>query len=346
MAVKLKPLNEQTIVLTGATSGIGLVTARKAAERGARLVLAARSEDSLQQLTHEITDGGGSAVYVVADVGNRGDVQTIARTATDTFGGCDTWINDAGVSIYGEIETTPVEEMRRLFDTNFWGVVYGSLEAVTLMRERGGALINIGSVLSERSVLLQGAYSASKHAVKGFTDALRMELEASGAPISVTLIKPGAIDTPYPRHAKNYMDAEAQLPPPVYAPDLVAEAILHCAEHPRRAVTVGGGGKAFEVMEQYAPGMTDKVMALMFGKMQQADSPPRPREQHGLDKPAGSLQERGDAPGHTIESSPYTQITLHPIRTGAVVAGASITAAALWRASQNGLGQRLKARSR
>ena len=107
MAVNLKPLHEQTVVLTGATSGIGLVTARKAAERGARLVLAARSEDSLQQLTNEITDGGGSAVYVVADVGNRGDVQTIARTATDTFGGCDTWINDAGISIYGEIETTP-----------------------------------------------------------------------------------------------------------------------------------------------------------------------------------------------------------------------------------------------
>ena len=161
MAVNLKPVHEQTIVLTGATSGIGLVTARNAAERGARLVLAARSEDSLQQLTQEITDGGGSAVYVVADVGNRGDVQTIARTATDRFGGCDTWINDAGVSIYGEIETTPVEEMRRLFDTNFWGVVYGSLEAVTLMRERGGALINIGSVLSERSALLQGAYSAA-----------------------------------------------------------------------------------------------------------------------------------------------------------------------------------------
>ena len=337
MPVSLKKLADQTLVITGASSGIGLVTARKAAERGARLVLAARSEDALRKLAAEITGSGGEAVHVVADVSKQDDVRKIAQAAEDAFGGFDTWVNNAGVFIYGKLEDVPIEDMRRLFETNVWGLVYGSLEAVRHLKQRGdgrgGALINLSSVLSDRSILLQGIYAASKHAVKGFTDALRMELELEEAPVSVTLIKPGAIDTPYPHHAKNFMEKEAQVPPPVYAPDAVARAILHCAEHPRRDVFVGAGGKQMSALGYYAPKLMDTMMEKIFTGQMKKDNSPRPREANSLDGPAGSLEERGDYEGHVAETSLYTKALLHPALAGAALAGAGLAAAALWRAS-------------
>jgi short-subunit dehydrogenase len=331
MSVRLKPLSEQVLVLTGASSGIGLVTARMAAEKGARLVLAARSEDALRTLTDELVQSGAQATYVVADASSRDDVRSIAQHAVDTFGGFDTWINNAGVSIYGRLEEVPVDDMRRLFETNVWGVVYGSLEAVRHLKGRGGALINLGSVLSDRAILLQGAYSASKHAVKGFTDALRMELHDQDAPVSVTLVKPNAIDTPYTEHAKNYMDREASLPPPVYAPEAVARAILHCAEHPQRDVIVGGGGKQVTALAHYAPGLMDTLMEKVFGPLSKGDRAPRPLGHNGLDGPSGSLDERGGYKGHVMESSLYTQAVLHPWKA---LAGAAAVGVALAIATQ------------
>jgi short-subunit dehydrogenase len=220
MKPTLKKLQDQVMVITGASSGIGLVTARLAAKEGVRLVLAARSEDALRQLTAEITAAGGEAVYVVADVSNPADVQHLAQAAIQRFGGFDTWVNDAGVSMYGKVEDMPIDDMRKLFDTNVWGLIYGSLEAVKHFKMRGGTLINIGSILSETTAILQTIYSASKHAVKGFTDGLRMELEMDDAPVAVSLVKPAAIDTPYPQHAKNFLNREPQHAPPAYAPDL------------------------------------------------------------------------------------------------------------------------------
>ena len=336
MAVNLKPLEHQTIVITGASSGIGLTTARMAAERGARLVLAARSEEALRQLVDEITGRGGQAVHVVADVSKREDVRAIARRAEEAFGGFDTWVNNAGVSIYGRLEEVPVEEMRQLFETNFWGLVYGSLEAAAHLKQRGGALINIGSVLSDRAIPLQGIYSASKHAVKGFTDALRTELEEEGAPISVTLVKPNAIDTPYAEHAKNYMDERADVPPPVYAPETVARTILHCAEHPQRDAIVGGGGKFVSVLGQVAPRLMDALMENVFVEQQKQDAPPRPRSQNGLDGPSGNLSQRGDYDGYVFEHSRYTRAARHPVATGAAIVGVALAAAALQSALRDG----------
>src|SRR5436305_7369106 len=242
---RLKKLSEQTIVITGASSGIGLVTARMAAKQGARLVLAARSEEALRQLVDEIRTEGGEAVYVVADVGHEDDVLRIRDAAMRSFGGFDTWVNNAGVSIYGRVLDVSLADHRKLFETNYWGLVHGSRIAAEHLKQRGGAIINVGSSLSDRAIPLQGTYCASKHAVKGFTDALRMELEEEGAPISVTLIKPSAIDTPYKDHAKNYLPQEPKNPPPVYAPETVAHAILRAATHPVRDVFVGGAAKAF-----------------------------------------------------------------------------------------------------
>ena len=336
MNVQLKPLSEQVVVITGASSGIGLATARMAARRGARLVLAARSEDALRQLTDEITQGGGQATYVVADVGRAEDVRRIAEEAARRFGGFDTWINNAGVSIYGKFMEVPVEDLRQLFETNFWGVVYGSRVAVEHLRARGGALINVGSTLSDRAIPIQGMYSASKHAVKGFTDALRMELELDDAPISVTLIKPAAINTPYNEHAKNFMEVEPQHPAPVYAPEVAAETILYCAEHPERDVFVGGGGKALSALGQYAPRLTDKVMENVMVEQQKSDKPPRPREDNGLYEANNDLRAHGNYEGHVAESSLYTKAALHPLITGALLVGAGLAFGAIWRPKTNG----------
>ncbi|HEX8330075.1 MAG TPA: SDR family oxidoreductase [Hymenobacter sp.] len=334
MKTNLKKLSNQVIVLTGASSGIGLVTARMAAKKGAKLVLASRSEDALRQLCDEINDNGGEAIYVVADVSQQADVQRVSQAAQQRFGGFDTWINNAGVSIYGKLEQVPIEDMRKLFEINFWGLVYGSMEAANHLKGKGGAIINLGSILSDVTAILQTIYSASKHAVKGFTDGLRMELEMDGAPISVTLIQPAAIDTPYPLHAKNYMEREAKHAPPAYAPDTVARAIIHCCSTPERSVVVGGGGRAFIGMENWTPGLLDKFMEKAFSKQEKADYPPRPISENGLDRAAGSLQERGNYPGHTRETSFYTAAVTAgspAIRTAAVVgAGVALAAWLSW----------------
>ena len=313
MAVQLKSLSEQVLVITGASSGIGLTTAKMAAERGARVVLAARDEEGLRQAVEEIRGQGGEAVHVVADVADLEDVQTIADRAVVDFGGFDTWVNNAGISIYGRALEIPQDEARRLFDTNYWGVVNGCTVAVPHLRKKGGALINVGSIVSERAVPLQSHYTASKHAVKGFTDALRMELEEEGAPISVTLIKPAAIDTPFPRHAQNHLEKEPTLPAPVYAPEEVAHGILACAETPRRDLIIGGGGRMMTAMEHLTPRLGDRYMEATMFNAQKTDRPTAPNRPNALFGPMpGSGQEHGDYEGHVMRSSVYTRAALHP----------------------------------
>jgi short-subunit dehydrogenase len=319
--MRLKNLEEQVIVLTGATSGIGLVTARMAAKRGAKLMLTARNEEALVKLAEELNIKGGGAKYVAADVASEADMMMVAAETINAFGNFDTWINNAGVSIYGKLEKVPNDDSRQLFETNFWGVVNGSLVAARHLKPFGGAIINIGSTLSDRAIPIQGMYCASKHAVKGFTDALRMELEHDQAPISVTLIKPSAIDTPYKEHAKNYLGVQPENPPPVYAPETVAETILYCAENPVRDCFVGAGGKAISLMGHFAPRATDYVMENSRFDLQRTDEKPNGKSRDGLYKSKDArLMERGGYEGHVAESSLYTKASLHPIVTGAVVA--------------------------
>jgi short-subunit dehydrogenase len=331
MKTRLKKLSEQVVVITGATSGIGLTTARQAAERGAKLVLAARNEDALKQLTYELTKRGSEVTYAVADVGNEEDVRHIANVAVDRFGGIDTWINNAGISIFGRNEDVSLEDQRRLFQTNFWGVVHGSLVAVEHMRERGGAIINLGSEVSDRAVPLQGMYSASKHAVKGFTDSLRLELEAEDVPIAVTLIKPAAIDTMFIEHAKNYLDEEPKLPPPIYAPEVAASAILHAAEHFKRDIFVGGAAKLVSSSAHYAPRIVDSYMKRFGIRQQKSGMPARDRSQNSLYNAGADLQERQGYPGHVFESSLYTKAAMHPKAAFALLVAAGFAIGTLWR---------------
>ncbi|MGI4835465.1 MAG: SDR family oxidoreductase [Janthinobacterium lividum] len=327
MSVKLKPLHQQVLVITGATSGIGLATARAAAQAGARLVLAARSANDLDTVAREL---GGHVVTVVADVADPAAVAHIADTARAHFGGFDTWVNNAGVGMWGKLEQGNLEDFKRLYDTNLWGVVNGSLEAVKHLKQHGGALINLGSVASDVAIPFQGMYASSKHAIKGFTDALRIELGQEQAPVSVTLIKPAAINTPFPAHARNYLPQQPTLPPPVYAPEDVAGAILHAASHPVRDIYVGGGGKMMSAMNKYAPGTVD-WLASKSSPQQQVHPGTRARHSEGsLQRPAAPhVQARGDYEGHTMHSY-YTRASLHPVVAGLVAATTLGAFLALW----------------
>ena len=322
MKVRLKPLTEQVMVITGGSSGIGLTTARRAAARGARVVIASRNEEDLQDAAADIQRRGGRARYVVTDVADPAGMERVADAAVGAFGRIDTWVNNAGVSFYAELLQAPLEDMRRVFEVNFWGMVYGSRAAVPRLRIQGGALINVGSVLSDRALPLQGAYSASKHAVKGYTDSLRMELEHEAAPISVTLIKPSAIDTPYYGHARNYLPHEPKPPAPVYDPETVAEAILRAAERPVRDVTVGGGGWLLSAIGAFAPRLTDRSMQAAMFRAQQSREPTLPRQDNLYRPPPREGEERGSYAGHVLRSSLYTRLALSPAR-GLAAAGLS-----------------------
>lgn len=259
----LKPLNQQSIVITGATSGIGLATARRAARAGACVFLIARGEADLKALTEELQATGARAAWAVADVADHAALSEAAEKCVRLFGGFDTWVNNAGVSIYGAIRATTLDDQRRMFETNYWGVVNGSLVAAEHLRKRynGGAIVNVGSILSDAPMPIQGVYSASKHAVKGFTNALRMELMREEAPITVSLVKPAAVDSPWSRQARSLTGYASQNPQPVYATHVVADTILYCAGHPIREITVGGGGRLIAGLYSVLPGLAEPLFA-------------------------------------------------------------------------------------
>lgn len=277
MSKIITPISEQVMVITGASSGIGLATAYTAAEQGAKLVLVARSEDVLMNVVDLIIENGGEAIYVVADVSQREDMERVAQIALERFGSIDTWVNNAGVSIYGRLDEVSDEDHRRLFDINFWGVVNGSLVALPYLIKSEGTLINLGSEVSEAVLPLQGMYSATKHAVKGFTDALRVEVqELDQAPISITLIQPTAVNTPYPQHAKNYMNKEPKLPSPQIDPADVANAILDAATSITHHIKVGMMSKVNTTMQNLMPTLAEKMSAKQANRQQYAEAPRNP----------------------------------------------------------------------
>ena len=287
MALKLKPLNEQVIVITGASSGIGLCTAESAAKQGAKVVLAARSAATLDEIVTRIRSAGGEAMAVECDVANRVQVQQVADTAVGQFGRIDTWVNNAGLAIYGRLEEVSDTDNHRLMDVNFWGVVNGSLTALPFLRANGGALINVGSEVSEAVAPMLGMYATTKHAVKGFTDALRIEVEQlDKAPVSITLIQPTAVNTPFDEHARNYMEKEPNLPTPMIDPQQVADAILGAATKPTRHVKVGMMSKVNTFAANNLPGVADRMSAKQVEKLQR-DEPAQ--------KPEGTLHVPGES---------------------------------------------------
>ncbi len=292
MKTRLKPVEQQVIVITGASSGIGLATAIAAVERGACVVLIARNGDTLSQLQQRLSAQGANVACFSADVADRGAMENAARLAIERFGRIDTWVNNAGGSVYGRLDEISEQDSRRVFETNFWGTVNGSLVALPYLRREGGALINVGSEVSDAVIPMQGMYSASKHAVKGFTDALRVEVELlDKASVEVVLIQPTAVDTPFPEHAANYMDQAPKLPTPMIEPEEVAAAILKAAEKGGRDITVGAVAKLDTLAAKIAPGLGDRMSAMQAGR-QQRDEPARDRA-GALHRPGGEGQVHG-----------------------------------------------------
>jgi len=321
MAVRLKPVSEQIIVITGASSGIGLATARRAAAEGARVILVSRNKEALEEAAHGIEVRGGRAGVCVADMADEDAAERIGADCAERFGPFDTWVNDAAVALYGKLEDTTMDEHRRVFDVGYFGMVAASLYAARELKARGGALINVGSVLSERAMIYQGTYSAMKHAIRGFTDVLRMELEAEDAPVSVTLIKPNGMDTPYPEHARNKLDRPARIPPIVYDPELVARAILFAAENRKRELTVGGTGLMISKLGNVAPGVTDKVMEMIGLSAQTIDQPPRPGYQDNLFTPPRDGDVYSNRDTYVRHQSLALEAQMRPWATAAVLGG-------------------------
>lgn len=243
----LKSLADQVILITGASSGIGLITARKAAAAGACVFLVSRNDEALAEAVRAIEQDGGQADYAVADVGDPLMLRSAADAAVARFGRIDCWVSNAGVAIYAPLLETPLNEHERLFRTNYFGAVNSAQVAVPILEKSGGRLITIGSIAGDMPSPIMGAYAASKHAIHAFIASLRIELKAADSPVHLTLIKPSGMTTPIAQHAANHQDGEARIPPPPYDPVLVADAVLYCATHRVRDLTVGGVGR-FEVL--------------------------------------------------------------------------------------------------
>jgi NAD(P)-dependent dehydrogenase (short-subunit alcohol dehydrogenase family) len=327
-----RPLREQVVVLTGASSGIGRQTAITLARRGARVVVASRSEEGLKDVAREIASGGGRALVVPTDVADRTQVDHLAQTAVDHFGQVHTWINNAAVSLYSTVEETAPEEIEQVLRIDLLGAIYGMKAALRVMkRQNEGTIVNVSSVLGMLSVPLQAAYCAAKHGIIGFADSLRLELESEGSPIRVVTVMPSSINTPFFDHARARLGGRHPQPiPPVYEPTAVADAIARACEHPQRDVVVGAAGKAFVLLQRLNPWLVDKLLAMRrSGRRQQiADRP-----DDGRDNLFGPVPGPQPARGQwgekwwNLGDSEYTRwVELSPVAkvavAGAVAAGA------------------------
>jgi NAD(P)-dependent dehydrogenase (short-subunit alcohol dehydrogenase family) len=275
----LKPLQEQVVVVMGASTGIGRETARRLARRGARVVLSARSAPALASLLGEIKDEGGEAITVVADVAEFAQVEAVADQAVAAFGRLDTWIHLAATSVWAPVAKTSPEEFRRVVDVTLLGQVHGAMAALPHLRREGrGALIGVTSAIARRAFPLQAAYSASKRGAEGFLEALRVELRHEGVPIRVTNVLPATVNTPFFEKARTKLGVLPKGPPPVYQPSVVADALLYAAEHGPRDLVVGGGGRALLALQKLSPRLVDAVVTRTGFAVQRTDEPKGPTD--------------------------------------------------------------------
>jgi NAD(P)-dependent dehydrogenase (short-subunit alcohol dehydrogenase family) len=329
--MQLKPIHEQVIAVVGASSGIGRAVALAFARRGAKVVAAARGEPGLRSLTDEIRRAGGEAEYVVADVADYNQVRAIADRAIEQYGRLDTWVHCAAVALYATFEQTTPEEFRRVIEVNLLGQAYGAMVALPHLKRTGrGALIHISSIEARRAFPYHSAYAASKHGIAGMLDALRLELEHAGVPISVTNIMPGSINTPLFDKARTKIGVKPMGMPPIYQPDIVVDAILYAAENPVRDIVVGGAAKLFSTAQRVSPGMVDAMQLRTAFAGQKTDEPKSADAPHNLFEPiAGYDQVTGDFGDQALQHSASNWLDMHPtardfaIGTG-LVAGAAL----------------------
>jgi NAD(P)-dependent dehydrogenase (short-subunit alcohol dehydrogenase family) len=319
--MQLKPIEEQVVVLMGASSGIGRETALRFSRRGAKVVVSARGEEGLNSLVEEIRDEGGEATYVVADTSEFDHVKAVADRAVEEYGRLDTWVHLAAVGLFATFEQTTPEEFARIIDVNLMGQVYGAMAALPhIKREGRGALIHISSVEAKRSFPFHSAYGASKHGIDGFLEAVRVELKHEGWPISVTQVMPGTINTPFFDKGRSKIGVKAVGIPPIYEPETVANIILYAAENPARDLVSGGAAQALIINQRLSPRMLDAVLATRAGFRPQKTE--EPRSEDDPDNLYGPIRGHDTAKNgfRALSRSLYNWLQMHPVvRRGAVV---------------------------
>ena len=315
--MQLKPVSEQVVVVMGASSGIGRATALRFAEEGATVVVAARGEAGLTSLVTEIEAAGGTATAVVADVADPAQCRAVADRAVTEYGRLDTWVHMAGILLVAGFDDTTSEEFARVLQVNLLGQVHGAKAVLPHLRRGGGAFISMSSMGSQRGIPLQTAYCSSKHGIDGFLEALRVELQRDGVPVSVTQIMPGTINTPLFDNARTKTGFKPIAPPPAYPARVVADAIVHAAAHPVRDLVVGGSAKTLITVEKFAPRVIDALLRRVgyeihdTGERKPADAP------DNLDAPLTVNDTvEGTVGGVTLRHSAYTWLAMHkPVRT-------------------------------
>lgn len=266
----------EVVVITGASAGVGRATAQAFGKRGARIGLIARGIKGLEGAKSDVEGLGGKALTFPVDVANAEVIETVAQKIEDEFGPIDIWINDAMVSVFSPFKEMTAEEFRRVTEVTYLGVVYGTMTALKRMLARNrGTIVQVGSALAYRSIPLQSAYCGAKHAIRGFTDSLRSELIHDKSRVHITMVQLPAVNTPQFAWVKSRLRHRAQPVPPIYQPEVAAEAIYWAAHHRRREVMVGASSVKAVEGNKFIPGLLDRFLARKGYSGQETEEPQR-----------------------------------------------------------------------
>jgi NAD(P)-dependent dehydrogenase (short-subunit alcohol dehydrogenase family) len=272
-SVAKKPLREQVIVVTGASSGLGRAIARGAGERGAKVVVTARNQEALENCVAEIEGAGSEALAVPGDVSDQAQVQRVVEAAVERFGRIDTYVANAIVTVYAEVERLEPDELRRVWEVNFFGVVYGYWAALPHLRASRGTFLHVSSALAYRGIPLQAAYCSTKAGLRAFLESARVEEQKAGTGVAVSLVLPGAINTPQFDRDRQKIGYQPQPVPPIYQPEPFAEATLRCAERPVRELPISWGAQKLLWGQKLSPRAGDWLLRRMGWKNQHTDEP-------------------------------------------------------------------------
>ena len=309
--MRKKPIGEQVVVVTGASSGLGRAIARAAGERGAKVVVTARNAEALDNCVAEIEAAGSEALAVPGDCAVQDEVGRVVEQVVDRFGRIDTYVANAIVTVYAETYRYAPEELRRVMDVNFFGQVYGYWAALPHLRASRGTFLSVNSALAYRGIPLQGAYCASKAALRAFFESARVELRKEGWDVAVSVVLPGAINTPQFDRDRQKIGYQPQPVPPIYQPELYAEATLHCAERPIRELPVSWGAQKLLWGQKLAPRAGDWVLRRNGWKSQHTDEPkPLDAPDNLFDTLPGDPGAHGRFDSRSRKSSVWTRLRL------------------------------------
>ena len=281
-----KRLSPRIVAITGASAGVGRATVRRFAKSGAHIALIARGRDGLEAARAEVERAGGRAIVLPLDVADAAQVEAAAARTEAELGPIDVWINNAMVSVFSPVHEMTAEEFRRVTEVTYLGCVHGTLAALKRMRSRNrGVIVQVGSALSYRAIPLQSAYCAAKHAARGFTDSLRCELLHDKSKVQVAMVHLPALNTPQFGWVKSRLPRKAQPVPPIFQPEVAADAIYFAAHHPRREFYVGGPTVKAIIANKFAPGLLDRYLGRNGYGSQQYNGAEDPHRAHNLWEP-------------------------------------------------------------